>query len=131
MTYDKIRSYLKTRIKTHNENWKFYSDKAYLRIDSIGRDIVMDSQLVEFPDDSNPHIFTSIEDLEFYLDYANLYSRQCDNLSDSNDYLDLFYPFEPNDIWRMAITKSERKRVVLNKVYDRLELYLSNLVLER
>lgn len=48
--------------------------------------------------------------------------------SDSSEYLELFYPFTPNDIWRMAITKSERKRVILDKIFDRLELYLSDIV---
>lgn len=37
MTHDEIRSYLKNRIATLNENWKFYSDKAYLKIDCLGR----------------------------------------------------------------------------------------------
>lgn len=128
MTHDEIRSYLKNRIATLNENWKFYSDKAYLKIDCLGKDIVVDSKIVQFPNDTCPRVFTSIEDLEYYLDYASQLSWQSDKRSDSNEYLDLFYPFEPNDIWRMAITKSERKRIILNKVYDRLELYLANLV---
>lgn len=124
MTQDSIHKYLKSRIEYRGENWKFYSDKAYLRIDSLGRDIVVDLQSIQFPN-SDPLIITSIVDLEYYLDQ---FPWRRNRHSDSDEYLDLFYPFEPNDIWRMAITKSERKRVILNKVYDRLELYLSNLV---
>lgn len=128
MNQSNIRTYLKNRIETRSENWKFYSGKACLRIDSLGKDIVVDSKMVQLPNAPSPHVFTSIEDLEYYLDYASQHSWQYDKRSDSNEYLDLFYPFEPNDIWRMAITKSERKRIILNKVYDRLELYLANLV---
>ena len=124
MTQDSIHKYLKSRIEYRGENWKFYSDKAYLRIDSLGRDIVVDSHSIQLPN-SNPLIITSLDDLEYYLVQ---FPWRRNRHSDSVEYLDLFYPFEPNDIWRMAITKSERKRVILNKVYDRLELYLSNLV---
>lgn len=66
--------------------------------------------------------------MEYYLDRSVQHSGQYDKRSDSKEYLGLFYPFEANDIWRMAITKSERKRIILNKVYDRLESYLAGLV---
>lgn len=128
MINNDIHIYLRTRIKTYNEEWKFYSSKASMRIDNIGGDIIVDADSKSILLPTSPtQYFTSIEELENLLDNIYKYSSH-NSYSDSYEYLDLFYPFEPNDIWRMAITKSEHKRVVLNKVYDRLELYLSDLV---
>ena len=128
MTNNDIRIYLKTRIRTCNEAWKFYFSKAYMRIDNIGGDIIVDADSKSILLPTTPTLyFTSIEELKNLLDNIDKYSSH-NSYSDSCEYLDLFYPFEPNDIWRMAITKSERKRAILNKVYDRLELYLSDLV---
>lgn len=127
MTNNDIHIFLQTRIKTFNEEWKFYTNRAYVKIDNIGGYITIDidSKSIELPTlpTAQTIYFTSIEELENILDNIDHNSY-----SDSCEYLDLFYPFKPNDIWRMAITKSERKRVVLNKVYDRLESYLSDLV---
>lgn len=129
MTHDDIRLHLKERMKSHNETWKFYADKAYLRVGhEMGSEIRIDSDAITFPYNPNTYIPDSIASLDELLDNADNYIWKAGPYSDSYEYLELFYPFEPNDIWRMAVTKSERTRAILDRVYDRLEVYLGDLV---
>lgn len=129
MTHDEIRLHLKERMKSHNEIWKFYADKAYLRVgNNMGCEIKVKSNEIKFPSNPNSYIPSTIADLDELLDNADKYIWESEPYSDSYEYLELFYPFEPNDIWRMASTKSERKREILGRVYDRLEIYLAGLV---
>ena len=150
IAYNEITACLKSRSEHYGEMWRFYSNKAYLSLSGFNEEIVayLDG-MIEIPD--NPYIYTpltrngnvgivfpnnpniyapaSLDDLNELLDNARKYSWN-DKLhcSDSREYLELFNPFEPYYIWKMAATKSKRKRIILNSVYDRLESYLSELV---